>query len=185
MGTRGSPTSVSCYSRASARCSSTWSTTTRRDLPTEQGSQLVAGADIGRVCDADEQAVGVQHADRDRAAVASLRRGEALGCGRLDLGRIEVDELQVVLFRQRPGDGRRVDPAPLDEQLAEPEARPLLVDQCELQLLVRDQSFAHEQGTERKPGRLVCWKHHLLYRPDGLRPKPPTAEGCRPVLRGR
>lgn len=136
------------------RCNSVWSTTTRLTEPpslraSEHRAELVAGADVGRVGDADEQAAALEEADRDRVPRTGFLRGEPPDCGRVDLGRVEVEELEVVLLGERARDRGGLDPTSLDEKLTKAKPRALLVHQRELELLVRDQPFADEEGAER------------------------------------
>ena len=135
----------------------------QRDRAAELHPQLVADADVRRVGDADQQMIVVirEEADRDRVEVARVARGEQLDCLGVDLGRVEVDELEVVLLGERAGDRRGLDPAPLDEELTEPEAGALLVDQCGLELLVGDETLPHEESAEREPCRFLCGRHAL------------------------
>ena len=141
------------------------------DRGAQQRAQLVAGADVGRVGDRDEQAAVLEKADRDRVVVARDLRRQPFDGGRVDLGRVEVDELQLVLLGQRPRDRVRGHPAPLHKQLAEAQAGAMLVDQSKLELLVRDQSLADEKRSQREPVSLLGGQHLLLYRRSGHAPE--------------
>ena len=71
------------------------------DRRTEEMAELLARADVCRVRDADEQAAVVEEPDRDRAVVAGIVAGrQARRGGGIDVGRVEVDELHLVLLRQ-------------------------------------------------------------------------------------
>src|SRR5262249_12817898 len=65
-----------------------------------------------------------------------------------------VDELEAVLLGERVRDRLARDPAEADEDLAEPPAELLLLDEGQLELLCGDQTLTEEHRSERKPGGL-------------------------------
>ncbi len=88
------------------------------DLPAGRETQLVEALHVLRVGDRDLQG-RVVRGERDRAHALQHRQGDRLRRLGVDTRDREVDERQVVLLGERPGDAERTGEALVDQRLGE------------------------------------------------------------------
>src|SRR5579885_1903620 len=88
------------------------------DVETGRELQLVETAHVLRLRDRDLDRLAVAR-ERDRAHALEHGERDQLGRARVDTGDREVDEREVVLLGERPGDAQRAREALLDERVRE------------------------------------------------------------------
>jgi len=121
------------------------------DVDAQGEPEVVGGRDVRRVLDGDQEHVLGEKPDRQHLCAPRELLGEEAGRRRLDLDAGEVHELKAVLVRKRLGEGLRRDRPALDEDLADPAARLLLLgSECLLQLLAAEAAAVDEQLAEQQ-----------------------------------
>ncbi len=114
----------------------------------EGEAEVVGGEDVRRVGDGDEDELVAQEADREGLVAARvLLRQQPRHLG-VDLHRAEIEVLEVVLLGQEPGHVAGGDPAPRDDDLADPVPASILLGERLLELLGREHALAQEQRAD-------------------------------------
>jgi D-tyrosyl-tRNA(Tyr) deacylase len=148
------------------------------DLPRDREAEVVEDLQVGRIRNRDEH-LGLGHEAHGECLVPARELGlEQTGRERVDLRAGQVDELGVVLARERLGEGARGDPAPPEQDLAEPAAElGLLVERrlepVRAQLSGLDEELAEQRPlgrrVDRKGSRSFHWKVSSVRIDRGLR----------------
>ena len=117
----------------------------------ERKPEVVGDRDVRRVADGEQEDAVGEEADRDR--LVAVREGfgklrDGRGIGRHG---VEVDELELVLLRQRARDHLGGGKVQLDHDLAEAPARRLLDGERLLELLARDDACLDEEAAKGNP----------------------------------
>src|SRR5262249_25754911 len=110
------------------------------DRSAEQRPKLLGSEQVGRISEPDEQQVVGEALDGKRLQTARRVLREQPGRVLVDLGLVQVEEGDVVLLGERPRDGDARNPTPLDQDLAEPANRSLLLRERDLELLGIDRA---------------------------------------------
>ena len=111
----------------------------------ERNFQVIGSNDVGRVVDSDENRAVFEKTNRDRAVAACQRFAQQTGRADVDRLADEVDEGELVLLGEHPGNLRGGHKAEVDENLAEPLAGGLLVLQGRLELLDGECAVAEQK----------------------------------------
>ena len=184
------------YSRASARWSSVWSTTTR--LTSRRAASAALRRRRCRSGRRRRRAGGrPRGSGRDRAVAVGRPSRRAARPPRVDLGRRRDRRSPCRTARRAPRRSPPSRPSPTGRAARRGAARPCWSMQGELELLVRDQAFADEKRPERQPGGLLGLQHHVSIGGHAMtkpalssdawraRPEAPSIEGCCPTRERR
>ena len=118
------------------------------DVQAEREPEVVGGDDVRGVGDGDEDLIVSEEADGECAVAERELLREERRCRRVDVLAREVEVVEVVLLGERARDRRTLHPAVVDDDLAEPATRLLLLRECQLQLLGRQQGVADEERAQ-------------------------------------
>jgi hypothetical protein len=132
------------------------------DGPVELVANLLHRALVRRVGDRDEDARG-RALDGHSGVVAAHALRKELRRVALVPAALEAHELEALLAGQEPGEVLLVDPALLEEDLAEPAARALPLLERGLELVLAEQAGPVDQGSERRVGPLPAGAVRLLH----------------------
>ena len=111
----------------------------------ERNPQVIGGDDVGRIVDRDEDRSVLEKTNRDRAVAACQRFAQQTGRADVDRLADEVDERELVLLGEHPGNLCGSHKAGVDENLAEPLAGGLLVLEGLLELFDGECAVAEQK----------------------------------------
>ena len=132
------------------------------DRAAELVPDLLERSVVGRVGDGDEHALaGRLH--REGVVVPAHALGQQLGGLPLVATALEAHELQPPLAGEQPGQVLLVDPALLEQDLAQPTARALALLEGRLELFLAQEPGPVHQGAERSVGPLPTGAVRLLH----------------------
>ena len=141
----------------------------------EREPKVVGGRDVGRVADGELQDAVREKADRNRLVPPCERLGELCDGVRGGRDGVEIDEVELVLLRQRARDHLLGGEAELDDDLAEALPGRLLHRERLLELIAREHARVDEQAPEGNPVQVGgSAQHDRLYRHQCGRPRDAT-----------